>query len=451
MLNSTYNITLDFHETTAAQFVLVAKKADTARRVVATLCEDGEPYKIPNTCNAILTAHKPNEGIVTINCDIEGDKIVCDITEAITALPGQVDCEVKLYDAAGNMLTSPRFVLIVDDTIWTNGEDVEEGGEYPATIYAVGIESVEQTTTSTTDAGTNIVTVTLTDGSTQTFSVKNGSKGSPGEAGYTPVKGKDYFDGKDGYTPIKGKDYFDGKDGYTPVKGVDYFDGSKGDPGKDGYTPIKGKDYFDGEKGDPGQDGYTPIKGIDYFDGKDGYTPIKGKDYFDGKDGVDGYTPVKGVDYYTEADKAEIVESVILQIPPDEDKVSDITIDGKSIVDSSGIAAIPLASQYECGLVQVGNRGDGLIGLANVNGETVLYWPIAFEDGFTRRMAQGYKDGGLVDSSNFDMAVRVAMTDGVAKPWTEEQQAKARKRMGAVSLQDVLDNLPIYNGEAEDV
>lgn len=32
---------------------------------------------------------------------------------------------------------------------------------------------------------------------------------------------------------------------------------------KNGYTPIKGKDYFDGE------DGYTPVKGVDYFDGKD--------------------------------------------------------------------------------------------------------------------------------------------------------------------------------------
>lgn len=39
---------------------------------------------------------------------------------------------------------------------------------------------------------------------------------------------------RDGYTPIKGKDYFDGKDGYTPIKGKDYFDGKQGNPGKDG-------------------------------------------------------------------------------------------------------------------------------------------------------------------------------------------------------------------------
>ena len=51
----------------------------------------------------------------------------------------------------------------------------------------VGISSVKQTTTSTADGGTNVVTVTLTDGTTSTFQVKNGSKGS------TPVKGTDYF------------------------------------------------------------------------------------------------------------------------------------------------------------------------------------------------------------------------------------------------------------------
>lgn len=47
----------------------------------------------------------------------------------------------------------------------------------------VGIESVVQTTTSTADGGTNVITVTKTDGSTSTFSVKNGSKGSTGATG----------------------------------------------------------------------------------------------------------------------------------------------------------------------------------------------------------------------------------------------------------------------------
>lgn len=46
------------------------------------------------------------------------------------------------------------------------------------------------------------------------------------------IKGKDGRDGVDGYTPVKGKDYFDGKDG------------KDGEAGADGRTPEKGVDYF---------------------------------------------------------------------------------------------------------------------------------------------------------------------------------------------------------------
>lgn len=42
----------------------------------------------------------------------------------------------------------------------------------------VGIQSVEQAVTSTEDGGTNIITVTKTDGTSSTFTVRNGSKGS---------------------------------------------------------------------------------------------------------------------------------------------------------------------------------------------------------------------------------------------------------------------------------
>ena len=48
----------------------------------------------------------------------------------------------------------------------------------------VGIQSVEQTTTSTEDRGVNVVTVTKTDGTTSALEVRNGSKGSAGKTAY---------------------------------------------------------------------------------------------------------------------------------------------------------------------------------------------------------------------------------------------------------------------------
>ena len=74
---------------------------------------------------------------------------------------------------------------------------VEENKEELKGENGVGISSVTQTTTSTADDGENVITVTKTDGSSATFKVKNGSKGSKGDPGKTPEKGTDYWTEED--------------------------------------------------------------------------------------------------------------------------------------------------------------------------------------------------------------------------------------------------------------
>lgn len=92
-----------------------------------------------------------------------------------------------------------------------------------------------------------------------------GEKGDKGEQGYTPRKGIDYFDGEKGaaftyddFTPeqlagLKGEkgDAFTYKD-FT----AEQLAKLKGEKGDSGYTPQKGKDYFDGDKGEKG-DAFT--------------------------------------------------------------------------------------------------------------------------------------------------------------------------------------------------
>lgn len=142
--------------------------------------------------------------------------------------------------------------------------------------------------------------------------------------------------GKDGYTPVKGKDYFDGAPGapgvsathkwngtvlsITSASGTSSADlkGEKGDPGK---TPVKGVDYFDGQ---PGKDGNSvTVKNISesaedggsnvvtFSDGK----KVTIKNGNKGEPGENGYTPIKNKDYFTEADKAEMVSAVIAALP----------------------------------------------------------------------------------------------------------------------------------------
>lgn len=68
--------------------------------------------------------------------------------------------------------------------IGDNGKDGRDG---------VGVKSIVQKVTSNNDVDPNVIVVTLTDDTTHPFEVRNGSKGSKGDDGYTPQKGIDYF------------------------------------------------------------------------------------------------------------------------------------------------------------------------------------------------------------------------------------------------------------------
>ncbi len=113
----------------------------------------------------------------------------------------------------------------------------------------VGIASVVQTTTSIADAGVNVVTVTLTDGSASTFEVRNGHTGSggSGEGGdvvYVPGEKGDKGDKGDPFT------YAD----FTAEQLAE-LKGEKGDPGEPGAAGADGAPGAKGDKGDPGEPG----------------------------------------------------------------------------------------------------------------------------------------------------------------------------------------------------
>lgn len=101
----------------------------------------------------------------------------------------------------------------------------------------VGVQSVAQTTTSNADGGSNVVTVTLTDGTKSTFTVKNGSKGSSGTNG---TNGKDGADGAT-FTPSvdsAGNLSWSNNKGLTnpPTVNIKGPKGDKGDAGEGGAT-----------------------------------------------------------------------------------------------------------------------------------------------------------------------------------------------------------------------
>ena len=118
------------------------------------------------------------------------------------------------------------------------GPQGEQGPKGEDGANGVGIASVEQTTTSTADGGSNVVTVTLTDGTKSTFNVKNGSKGSNG------TNGSNGKDGTNGATFTPSVDA-NGNLSWTNNGGLDNpptvnIKGPKGDSGEGGGSSSGG-------------------------------------------------------------------------------------------------------------------------------------------------------------------------------------------------------------------
>ena len=92
--------------------------------------------------------------------------------------------------------------------------------------------------------------------------------------------------------------------------------GSSGDGGAT-FIPSVSADGVISWTNDKGLPNPKPvnIKGVKGDKGDKGEAGENGKDGANGKDGEDGYTPVKGKDYFTDADKSEMVSSVISQLP----------------------------------------------------------------------------------------------------------------------------------------
>lgn len=69
------------------------------------------------------------------------------------------------------------------------GDTGATGATGAAGADGVSVSKVEQTATSSDDGGSNVITVTLSNGNTSTFTVKNGTKGSTGATGAQGAKG----------------------------------------------------------------------------------------------------------------------------------------------------------------------------------------------------------------------------------------------------------------------
>jgi hypothetical protein len=155
--------------------------------------------------------------------------------EQVEELLDQVASGGGITEETDPVFSASPAATITDEKIteWNSKSAQGEKGDKGDT--GVGVQSVVQTTTSSADGGTNVVTVTLSNGTTSTFNVKNGSKGSNGTNG---TNGKDGADGAT-FTPsvdAAGNLSWTNNKGLTnpPTVNIKGPKGDKGDAGEGG-------------------------------------------------------------------------------------------------------------------------------------------------------------------------------------------------------------------------
>lgn len=128
MNDANHILILDLHHP-QIPFSIHAKKGDTAKILKVKLTDNGEPYTIGNDCYAVFSAKKPDGNIIFNACEIADNVISYRFTPQTCAVPGEVPCEVRLYGANDKLITSPGFLLTVEDTVYTDGDVYESSTE----------------------------------------------------------------------------------------------------------------------------------------------------------------------------------------------------------------------------------------------------------------------------------------------------------------------------------
>ena len=135
MNDSIKRISLDIHSTGSMETVNV-KKGDTARKLIISLVDGGQPYIISEDCSAKFYGKKPDRTVLFNYCTIKDNTIIYNITGDTVAVEGRVNCEIMLIGADGKLITSPKFTINVFGTVYDDNA-IESSNEFNALTMLV--------------------------------------------------------------------------------------------------------------------------------------------------------------------------------------------------------------------------------------------------------------------------------------------------------------------------
>ncbi len=135
--------TLDLQKNSSSE-VVYACKHDIGRTIQVSIVNNGMPLYFTDNTTAMLSAKKDDEPAILEQCTMSGNIVRYTISANITEDPCEIPCEIILYGAGGNRITSPAFTISVAETNYSDGEPVADPVEPTVVLMSPGNAKVGQ-------------------------------------------------------------------------------------------------------------------------------------------------------------------------------------------------------------------------------------------------------------------------------------------------------------------
>ena len=137
-------IKLDLQDT-SSPLTLSAKQGDSMREIICCFQVGNDTYPLDPGCAVVFTAEKPDGNRIFNECTVDGNFARYQFTAQTVSVLGAMKCEFKIYEDMSKpaKLTSPRFMINVEEPVFNDGDIPESSYEFNAISDIVRKTAIE--------------------------------------------------------------------------------------------------------------------------------------------------------------------------------------------------------------------------------------------------------------------------------------------------------------------
>lgn len=173
-------------------------QGESGRMLAVALRESGKAYSPGEDCRAVCAGTRSDGGVFFNECRIENGLIYCRLDALVTACPGTVRAEMRLYGEGDVLIASPAFTISVRESAMDEGEIVQGEAataltrmisEAQAALDAMAASSIREASVSLQENGgkpsASVELIPGKEGQSLAIAFENlkGDKGDRGEQG----------------------------------------------------------------------------------------------------------------------------------------------------------------------------------------------------------------------------------------------------------------------------